>query len=160
VAGDRSAPDALTAERLFPGLRPQISPDGRYLAYESSDDSGRHQVHVRPFPRVNDGGRWQVSPRGGTRPAWSPDGRELFYIDESMTLVSVPVRTSGPILDYGKSPTPVFDTKYAQPNPSRHYDVSLDGRRFLVLKAGDADPNATPASMIVVQDWLEGLQGR
>jgi eukaryotic-like serine/threonine-protein kinase len=160
VAGDRTAPGALTVERLFPGLRPQISPDGRYLAYESSDDSGRHQVHVRPFPRVNDGGRWQVSPRGGTRPAWSPDGRELFYIDESMTLVSVPVRTSGPILDYGKSPTPVFDTKYAQPNPSRHYDVSLDGRRFLVLKAGDADPNATPASMIVVQDWLEGLQGR
>ena len=91
------------------------------------------RCYVRPFPQVN-GGRWQISTRGGTRPAWSRDGRELFYIDESMALMRVPVQTSGPTLSYG-SPTTVIDTKYAEPNPSRHYDVSPDGKRFLMLKA-------------------------
>ncbi len=158
VAGDPAVPDALTTERLFPGTRPEISPDGRYLAYESADESGRPQVHVRPFPEVN-GGLWQISARGGTRPAWSRDGRELFYIDETMTLTRVPVQTSGRVLSYG-SPTRVVDTKYAEPNPSRHYDVSLDGKRFLMLKARATDPNATPASMVVVEHWLEELERR
>jgi serine/threonine-protein kinase len=157
LAGDRAAPGASTPERMFPGSRAEISPDGRYLAYELNE-SGRPQVHVRPFPQVN-GGRWQISTRGGTRPAWSRDGRELFYIDESMTLMRVPVQTSGPILSTG-TPTKVVDTKYAQPNPSRHYDVSPDGRRFLVLKATATDPNTTPASMVVVLNWFEELKAR
>jgi hypothetical protein len=115
-------------------------------------------VHVRPFPQVN-GGHWQISTRGGTRAAWSRDGRELFYIDESMTLMRVPVQTSGPTLSSG-SPTKVVDTKYAEPNPSRHYDVSPDGRRFLMLKASATDPNTTPASMVVVLNWTEELKQR
>jgi serine/threonine-protein kinase len=157
VTRDQAVPGTLTAERLFPGTRPEISPDGRYLAYESVE-TGRSQVHVRPFPQVN-GGRWQISTRGGTRPAWSRDGRELFYIDESMVLMSVPVQTSGPTLSYG-SPTTVVDTKYAEPNPSRHYDVAPDGRRFLMLKASAPEPNTTPASMVVVLNWFEELRAR
>jgi Tol biopolymer transport system component len=105
------------------------------------------------------GGRWQISTRGGTRPAWSRDGRELFYIDESMTLMRVPVQTSGPTLSSGSS-TKVVETKYAEPNPSRHYDVSPDGQRFLMLKAGATDPNATPASMVVVLNWFEEPKAR
>ena len=155
LAGERAAPG--TAERLFPGSRAEISPDGRYLAYES-DESGRTQVHVRPFPQVN-GGRWQISTRGGTRPAWSRNGRELFYIDESMTLMRVPVQTSGPSLRSG-TPAKVVDMNYAEPNPSRHYDVSPDGQRFLMLKASAADPNATPASMVAVLSWSEELKAR
>ena len=76
-----------------------------------------------------------------------------------MTLIAVPVRTSGPTFSMG-SPAKVFDTKYAQPNPARHYDVSRDGQRFLMLKERAADPNATPASMVVVEHWFEELKSR
>ncbi len=67
-----------------------------------------------------------------------------------MTLIGVPVRTSGPTFSMG-IPAKVFDTIYAEPNPARHYDVSPDGQRFLMVKDSAAgDPNATPASMVVV----------
>ena len=55
----------------------------------------------------------------------------------------------------------MFDTRYAQPNPARHYDVSADGKRFLMLKETAAgDPNATPASMVVVEHWSDELKQR
>ena len=154
-AGD--SPMRPLAQKLFHGNFAEISPDGRFLAYQS-DESGRFDVHVRPFPLVNSD-RWQVSTQGGTRPAWSRSGRELFYIDDSMALTAVPVRTSGPKFSTG-SPERVFETTYAQPNPARHYDVSGDGRRFLMLKQSAADPNATPASMVVVEHWFEELKSR
>jgi hypothetical protein len=85
---------------------------------------------------------------------------ELFYLDESNTLTSVLVSTSGPTFSAG-SPATVFDTKYVQSNPSRHYDVSADGQRFLMIKdGGTGDPNATPASIVVVEHWFEELKAR
>jgi len=146
------------AETRFKGRFADFSPNGRYLAYQSAE-TGRNEVYVRPFPRV-DSGRWQVSTVGGTRPAWARSGGELFYLDESNTLKSVLVRTSGPTFSAG-SPTTVFDTKYVESNPSRHYDVSADGQRFLMIKDNaTGDPNATPASMVVVLNWLEELKQR
>ena len=65
-------------------------------------------------------------------------------------------RPSGPRFVTG-TPSRIFDTAYAEPNPARHYDVSPDGRRFLMLKDRAADPNATPASMVVVDHWFGGL---
>jgi serine/threonine-protein kinase len=142
----------------FKGSRSNFSPNGRYLAYQS-DESGRDEIYVRPFPHV-DNGRWQVSTAGGTRPVWARNGRELFYLDASNVLTAVPVGTSGPTISLG-SPAQVFDTRYAEPNPSRHFDVSADGRRFLMLKAMTAsDHPATPASMIVVEQWFEELRQR
>jgi len=143
---------------LFRGNFAEISPDGRYLAYQS-DESGRMEVHVRPFPQVHSD-RWQISTGGATRPAWARSGRELFYLDESGALTVVPVRTSGPTFVAGR-PATVFDTAYVEPNPSRHYDVSPDGQRFLMVKDGATrDPNATPASMVVVEHWFEELNVR
>src|SRR4029453_700447 len=55
-----------------------VSPDGRWLAYESNE-SGRFEISVRPFPDVNRG-HWQVSTSGGTRPLWAPGGQELVYV--------------------------------------------------------------------------------
>jgi Tol biopolymer transport system component len=57
---------------------PQISPDGRWMAY-MSDESGQHEVYARPFPDVNKG-RWQVFAGGGAAPLWSPNGRVLFCL--------------------------------------------------------------------------------
>ncbi len=146
------------AEARFNGSFADFSPDGRYLAYQS-DESGRMEVYVRPFPHV-DRSRWQISTDGGSRPVWARSGRELFYLDESSALTGVPVRTSGPTFRVG-SPTRVFNTKYVSPNPARHYDASPDGQRFLMIKnSADGDPNATPASMVVVEHWLEELQRR
>jgi hypothetical protein len=80
-----------------------------------------------------DSGRWQISTEGGTRPAWARSSRELFYLDASNTLTAVPVQTSGSTFRAGK-PAKVFDAKYSMPFPPRHYDVSPDGQRFLMLK--------------------------
>ena len=122
-------------------------------------EAGRREIYVRPFPQV-DRGRWQISTAGGTRSAWARNGRELFYLDESNTLIAVPVQTSGATFSAGK-PAKVFDAKYAEPFPSRQYDVSPDGQRFLVLKDSPAsDQNATSASMVVVLNWLEELKQR
>ena len=144
--------------RLFEGVHADISPDGRYLAYQAANESGRVEVYVRAFPHV-ERGPWQISTRGGTRPAWARNGRELFYIDASMTLMRVPVRTSESTFSMDP-PVKVFDATYAQPNPARHYDVSPDGRRFLMVKDMPHDPHATPASMIVVDHWFEELEQR
>jgi serine/threonine-protein kinase len=62
----------------FNEINGEISPDGRWLAYESNE-SGRLEIYVRPLPDVNSG-RWQVSTEGGTRPLWARSGRELFYV--------------------------------------------------------------------------------
>jgi len=91
---------------------------------------------------------------------WARNGRELFYLDASNALTAVPVGTSGPTISTG-SPAKLFDIGYAEPNPSRHYDVSADGQRFLMLKASAAgDPNATPANMVLVEHWFEELKQR
>jgi Tol biopolymer transport system component len=147
-----------SAQSLFDGTWAEFSPDGRYLAY-TLNESGRSEVYVRPFPQV-DSGRWQISTAGGTRPAWARNGRELFYLDASNTLTAVPVQTSGSTFSAGK-PAKVFDAKYAEPYPPRYYDVSPDGQRFLMIKDNAAgDPNATPASMVVVLNWSEELKAR
>ena len=83
----------------------------------------------------------------------------MFYLDASNSLMSVPVSASGPTFSAGK-PTTVFETKYVESNPSRHYDVSADGQRFLMIKDGPANPNAMPASLVVVEHWFEELTQR
>src|SRR5262249_7466957 len=133
------------------------SPDGRYLAYESME-SGRSEVYVRAFPDVHNG-PWQISTAGGTRPVWSRDGRELFYLDAANAMNAVRVDTSGRTF-ISAPPEVLFNTGYYEPNPARHYDVSLDGGRFLMIKEGTVRRDATPASMVVIQGWTEELKGR
>jgi serine/threonine protein kinase len=154
-SGFSAAPQRV--QGLFRGVFPEISPNGRYLAYQS-EESGQDEIYVRPFPQV-DHGRWQISTGGGTRAAWSRNGRELFYLDATNTLHAVPADTTARTFVVGK-PMKVFEAKYVEPNPSRHYDVSPDGRRFLVLKPRGADPNATPATMVVIERWSDELRAR
>jgi serine/threonine-protein kinase len=136
---------------------PELSPDGRYLAYQF-EESGRYEIYVRPYPH-GDGGPSKVSTGGGTRAAWARNGLELFYIDESGALTSVAVQTSGPTFVFAP-PETVFDTKYIQPNPARHYDVAADGRFLMLKESAAGDPNVPPASMIVVERWFDELKQR
>ena len=150
-------PSEPLVQTAFTELDAQISPDGRFFAYQSNE-SGRPEIYVRPYPKVNDG-RWQVSTNGGTRPAWARNGRELFYIDAAATLTSVPVQTAGPTFAAG-NPVKVFDTRYATPVNVRNYDVSADGQRFVMIKEGGVDDKAPPASLVVVEHWFEELKAR
>jgi serine/threonine protein kinase/Tol biopolymer transport system component len=155
-SGDSLSVASSITESLFRGGLAEISPDGRYLAYQSNE-SGQLEVYVRAFPDVRSG-PWQISTAGGTRPAWGRNGRELFFLDGSNALTAVPVRTSGPTFIAG-TPAKLFDTNYLEPNPARHYDVSPDSRRFLMIKDSvNSGANATARSMVVVLNWTEELK--
>ena len=133
----------------------ELSPDGRWLAYESNEP-GQFQIYVRPFPNV-DGGRWMISPSGGTKPMWARSGRELFHLDGTNAMTTVPVQTA-PNFSYG-NPTKLFDGRYYAAVPGRTYDVSPDGKRFLMIKEGAGGSDTSPApAFIVVQNWTEELK--
>ena len=135
----------------------QLSPDGHWLAYQS-DESGQNQIWVRPFPNV-DGGHWQISSSGGITPVWARNGRELFYLDGNNAVTSVPIQTT-PTFSAG-SPTKLFDGRYVGSPFWRTYDVSPDGRRFLMIKDNAAhDQASAPANIVVVLNWLEELKQR
>ena len=134
---------------------PKISPNGRYVAF-GSNQSGRTEVYVRPFPH---GGRqWTVSNHGGTRHRWSRAGNELFYL-EGDTLMAVTVSTEGEF-SHGV-PQPLFPNKglVIGLTDMATYDVSRDGQRFLVVAEADAATGAAQAGrIIIVQNWLEELK--
>jgi serine/threonine-protein kinase len=132
----------------------EVSPDGRWLAYQSNE-SGQYEVYVRPFPDV-EGGRWLVSNGGGTRPAWSRDGRELFYLVEPGRVMTVPIQP-GRTFTYG-NPQVVFDGPYVAGNAARTYDVSPDGKRFLMIKRAAGAGDEPQPALILVQNWLEELK--
>jgi eukaryotic-like serine/threonine-protein kinase len=109
--------------------QPMLSPDGRWLAY-TSDETGRYEVYVRPFPDVNVTRR-QVSLNGGFTPVWARDGKELFFADETMMLYSVSV-LSGPTFQAG-SPQRLFNAS-AFGALGQQFDNHPDGRRFLMSR--------------------------
>ena len=131
-----------------------ISPDGRWIAYQSQESS-RDEIFVRPYPDV-EAGRWMISTAGGTRPRWARSGQELFYVAPGNRLMSVRV---GSASNWSAAP-PV--ELFVSPNLSvaatvgTSYDVSPDGSRILLIKAADdaeADAAAAPTSLVVIQNW-------
>ena len=134
-----------------------VSPDGRWLAYDSNS-SGSFEIYVRPFPRVG-GGQWQVSTSGGARPLWARSGKELFFAGADGALLSVPVEASGATW-HAATPRRILEGRYYTGGGtiSRTYDVSLDGERFLMIKAPGTDRGAAPPALILVQHWDEELK--
>ena len=151
LSGTRGVTPLLqTKFEKFNGI---VSPDGRWVAYDSNS-SGSFEVYVRPFPNVS-GGQSPVSTAGGTRPLWARNGKELFYIGPDGALLHVPVEATGATWNAG-TPTKLFEGRYYNAGTSgRNYDVSLDGKRFLMIKASGTD--AGPV-FIVVQHWDEELK--
>jgi serine/threonine-protein kinase len=136
----------------FNEANPTISPDGRWIAYQW-DESGRWEVLVRPFPDV-DSGRWQISTNGGSKPVWAPNGKELFYRNgDKMMAVSVETESS---FNHG-NPKVLFERHYFMPRAgARHYDISPDGQRFLMIK--ESEKQAPLTELIVVENWFEELK--
>ncbi len=130
---------------------PQISLDGHWLAYVS-DESGHDEVYVRAFP--GPGGMWQISAGGGSAPVWRKDGRELFYISGDK-MMAVDIQTQ-PTFSAG-TPHELFHGGFEQSNfPFTGYDVSLDGKRFLMIAPSGNDQGRTQIN--VVLNWANELR--
>jgi Tol biopolymer transport system component len=151
--GERDTLVPLVASDRAEETTPALSPDGRWLAY-ASNESGRYEVYVRPFPNV-EAGRWQVSSGGGGEPQWSPTGRELFYRDGS-SLVSA---TLLPGASFALGPQvrlfPVAE--FASSPSTRLYQVGPDARRFLFLRMISAAPGVGTRTLVLVTNWLAEL---
>lgn len=128
-------------------LRGRFSPDDRFVAYVS-DESGRPQVYVQPFPPT--GAKWQITTDGGNEPRWRGDGRELYYLDPTMGLMVVQVETS-PTFRYSKAALLFKPPGIAPGGGATAYEVAPDGRRFLIREpAGAPDPGVP---MQVILNW-------
>jgi hypothetical protein len=131
---------------------PEFSPDGCWLAY-SSDESGREEVWVRPFP--GPGGRWQISKEGGTQPIWSKDRKQLFYRQANQVWVA-DVRTEGGFsVD---KPRLLFEQAgLLKSSPIRCWDLWPGGQGFLMVKSEERKLHPV-TEIILVQNWFEELK--
>jgi len=147
----------LVATPTFEELMPALSPDGRWLAY-TSNESGREEVYVRPFPRVDDG-LWQVSRNGGSYPLWAHSGRELFFKNEGDSLMSVAVRP-GPTFVNEEPRLAIRTTGFDLSGTTNlSYDISPDDRRFVFIRpVGGSRAAAAPRPNLVrVDNWFTEL---
>jgi len=133
---------------------PQLSPDGRWMAY-ASEESGRREIYVQPYPAP--GGRWQISSDGGNEPLWSANGHELFYRSGDR-MMDVDISTEREFL--ASKPQQLFEGSYVPTEGGyvrANYDVSPDGQRFLMLKR--VDQKSAPLTQInVVLNWSDELK--
>ncbi len=148
------------SQTRFTELYPEFSPDGRWIVYVSTQ-SRRPEVYVSPS--TGSGQTVQLSIQGGTRPAWSRDGREVFYRWESK-FFAVKLEVNGNRLTAG-SPKELFEhvaNRYVSAVPVRSYDVAPDGRFLLLKKGDDVETAATeqhfPTRIRIVQNWFEELK--
>jgi eukaryotic-like serine/threonine-protein kinase len=121
-----------------------FSPDVRWLAYQS-DETGRNEVYVVPFPEANR--RIPVSTGGGGEPCWSPDGKELYYLSGDHTLMSA-------ALQLGKNGLQVSSTRPLFKTNSQTFTVSSDGKRFLVFEEAENQP---PSAITLITNWTAAL---
>ncbi len=138
----------------------EISPDGRWLAYQSNEgQAGRVEIYVRPFPNV-DRGRWQVSTEGGTQPLWSRGGGELFFLSPTGAVMAVRF-APGPRWT-ATAPTKLFDggpySFGAGEAFGRSYDYDSTSRRFLMIQTLDSPETSAALSVVVVQNWFDELK--
>ena len=139
----------------FDEFHGQLSPDSRWMAY-TSDQSGQREVYVRSFPAAEILKR--ISIEGGEQPRWRGDGRKLFFVAEDGKMMAVAVKAmAGPKPSFEpEAPRPLFETHLAQ-GPGKaifEYDVTADGKRFLLDSAGGSSASAPPLNVVVNWDTV------
>jgi Tol biopolymer transport system component len=137
-------------------LEPELSPDGRWLAY-ISDESGSYEIYVQSFTAEGKVGsdRRRISTNGGIVPNWSRDGKELFYVASDGQLMSVAVKANGTELEFSP-PKALFKTRMmADANVFHEFDVSPDGQHFLV---GTLIGESTAPPPSVILNWTAALK--
>jgi serine/threonine-protein kinase len=149
----------LMADPGFAEIFPALSPDGRWLAY-ASNETGRFEVYVRPFPDVN-ARRVQVSQSGGTEPRWGHSGRELFYRNGAGALVSASVVPAA-AFTLGTQ-TALFDAgPFYFGESSRSYDVAPGDQRFVFLQRAQQTKTAAarPDKLVEVVNWATEVRAK
>ena len=142
--------DSTNAEHEFAAsttareVTPRFAPDGRSIAY-TSDESGRSEIYVRPFPEP--GSRVQISVGGGRRAIWSADGKQIFFWEGTRLLAATIVRDPGLRV---VSRDPLLEGRY-----ELDYDVSRDGTRFLMVESASSG-----LRLVVVPHWATELKQR
>jgi eukaryotic-like serine/threonine-protein kinase len=147
LGGDRKPFPFLQTE--FNEANGQFSPDGRWIAY-ASDESGGNEIYVAPFP--GPGAKQQISTSGGRQPRWRGDGKEIFYLAPDNKLMAAEVNGQGASLVVG-AVRPLFEV-----HPYDYgyvYDVTADGRRFLVNTAVEQKASA-PITLVL--NWTADLK--
>ena len=149
--------EPLLAAETFAERNAEISPDGRWIAYESTE-SGEVEIYVRPFPDVNTG-RTQVSSGGGRWAVWARSGDELFYRDDDGQLIAVQVEL-GETFRAGTATVVVPRSSYTPPGTGvlfgRTYDVSPDGQRFLLVR-DVTETGSSGGAIVIVRNWFDEL---
>jgi serine/threonine protein kinase/Tol biopolymer transport system component len=129
----------------------QISPDGHWMLY-NSDHSGRYEIYVTSYPKP--GAPHQVSRNGGREPLWNPKAPEIVYLDGNRTY-AVDV-TLGPEFRAGE-PRLLFEGPYPD-MPGLGYDISSDGKQFLMLESKDFSKTST--TLTVITGFFDELRRR
>ncbi|MBW3565447.1 MAG: protein kinase [Acidobacteria bacterium] len=124
----------------------ELSPDGRWIVYQS-DESGRNEIYVRGFPDSER--KWRITDGGGIMPSWRADGREIFYIAPDRRMMSIPVDPNEQM--FAGSPVALFDAG-VRSHPVRQYDVTPDGQRFVLNRAGTT---SIPPLTLVVRKMMK-----
>ena len=135
-------------QTTFSESHPVFSPDGHWIAYQSNE-SGRSEIYIRPFP--GPGGKWQVSTNGGIRPRWRGDGKELFYLNNNDFITAAEVKLRPSTVKIG-AVRPLFTFNRFGGGGTDMYDVTSDGRHFLVLESADKEVKSSPVTLVV--NWL------
>ena len=149
--GIDTTPVPLVAGK-FSEVLPDLSPDGRWLAYQS-DETGMYQIYVVPFPNTK-AAKWAITSKGGVHPKWSHSGNELFYRDFSGDMFVVGIETS-PTLSSGR-PRRLFEAKRGS-FPFVGYAVSADDKRLLMIRYLAPTPSD---KLSVVENWFEELNAK
>ncbi|HJZ74165.1 MAG TPA: protein kinase [Vicinamibacterales bacterium] len=155
LVADKPSEATLLVQDQFCSDFAAVSPDGRWLAYDSSV-SGRVEVYLQRYPNL--GARQQVSTTGARLPLWSANGRELYFSSlDARQILSVSVDAGSPPV-VGR-PRVVFEGEFLAPQTGFHpYDVGPDGRFVIVRPAGDRTNAAAVPNLVLVQHWLEELK--
>ena len=153
----RTSLTPIVASPKFDERAATLSPDGRWIAYQS-DETGKSEIYVRPFPKAEEG-RWQISSAGGDEPLWSRSGREIFFRAASGEMMAVPVTTTPAFV--AEAPHALFTaTDYAHAASYRAYDVSPDGRRFVMLRPIADSVVAAANQVVLVDNWFKELKAK
>jgi Tol biopolymer transport system component len=151
IAGDAAPIPVLEASGANFGYA-RVSPDGKWIAYRT-DELGTDEIYVSSFPNV--AGKLQVSVAGGSMPCWSGDGKELYYLTPDNKLMAAEMKEANGLLQVVGTKT-LFQTAAA---PTRTggspYDVTPDGKRFLV---DTQTSDQTSALLNVVENWTAELK--
>jgi Tol biopolymer transport system component len=137
----------------FNEQEPMFSPDGRWIAYQSSE-SGRAEVYVRPFP--GPGGKWQISTDGGTYPTWSRTRQELFYGGSDNHLMVTSYATDGNSFKADKPR--VWSQRRFMTRPGRSFDLHPDGERFALAAAPENQAAVRQDKLVFIFNFFDELR--